>query len=739
MARVLLDDPRYYLNRHVQWLQFNRRVLEEARDIGNPLLERVKFLAITANNLDEFVEVRVSSFLQEIEQGTQRISPDGLTAEQELAKVTEAMHVFVRDQYKCWNDELLPALAKQSIRVLSVEELDPKAAQFAKSFYERRVYPMLTPVTVDPSHPFPHVLNKALCISFLLRRKRGANTKPLFGVVTVPRALPRLLRVPADGDAVHYVFLHDIISGYAPKLYRGYEILATAPFRVTRNSNLYLEEEEARSLLDAVDSQVAQRRKGWAVRLEIDAGAHPDIVDRLTGTFELDPSLVFRVNGPVNLQRLFQLYEETPRPDLKYPPFSPRQVRIGRDADSLFNTLRRQDVLLHHPYDSYDGVVNFLETAAHDPRVLSIKQTLYRTSHDSPVAQALLEAAGKKEVTVVVELKASFDEASNIRWARSLEDAGVQVFHGLVGLKTHAKLALVVRHDPDGKIRRYAHLGTGNYNPSTARFYTDFSLFTRDDSITSSVHDVFNFLTAYAEQPHYKPLVVAPTDLAKTTIGLIDREARHAKRGKPARIIAKFNALLDPPVIQALYRASQAGVEIDLIVRGQCALVPGLRGISSRIRVRSVVGRFLEHSRIFYFANGGDPDLYLGSADWMPRNLYARVEVLFPVKDQQLRERICNEVLAAYLSDTRKARLLEPTGCYSRPHSVRNGHGFSVQEYLLHLAQTESLPISGSRNGRANSKLEQILKVSAENPPRADSAEPVTSADRPGEQPARSN
>jgi polyphosphate kinase len=727
MARVALDDPRYYLNRHVQWIEFNRRVLEEARDPGNPLLERVKFLAITANNLDEFVEVRVSSFLQEIEQGSQRISPDGLTAEQELAKVTQSMHVFVRDQYKCWNEELLPALAKQSIRVLSVSELDAKAAETAKTFYERRVYPMLTPVTVDPSHPFPHVLNKALSISFLLRRKRGGNAKPFFGVVTVPRALPRLLRVPAAGNAIHCVFLHDIISTYAPKLYRGYEILASAPFRITRNSNLYLEEEETRSLLDAVDSQVAQRRKGWAVRLEIEAGAHPDIVDSLTGTFELDPPLVFRVHGPVNLQRLFHLYEETPRPDLKYMPFSPRQVRIGHDADSLFNTLRRQDVLLHHPYDSYDGVVNFLETAAHDPRVLSIKQTLYRTSSDSPIARALLEAAGKKEVTVVVELKASFDEASNIRWARSLEDAGVQVFHGLVGLKTHAKLALVVRHDPDGKIRRYAHLGTGNYNPSTARFYSDFSLFTRDDAITSAAHDVFNFLTAYAEQPHYKPLLVAPTDLAKTTIALIDRETRHARRGRPARIIAKFNALLDPPVIQSLYRASQAGVEIDLIVRGQCALVPGLRGISSRIRVRSIVGRFLEHSRIFYFENGGNPDVYLGSADWMPRNLYARVEVLFPVKDPQLRDRVCNEVLAAYLSDNRKARLLEPSGCYARPRSVRNGHGFSAQEHLMNLSQTEALPLNGNGSRKRSSSLTQLIY----SPSEAITSSEATAADPP--------
>jgi polyphosphate kinase len=690
MKRLKLDDPRHYLNRHVQWLEFNRRVLEEARDIGNPLLERVKFLAITANNLDEFVEIRVSSFLQRIEHGSREVSPDGLTAEEELEKVSAAMHIFVRDQYKCWNDELLPALAKQSIRVLSAGELDAKAARFTKTFYDRRVNPMLTPVTVDPSHPFPHVLNKALCIAFLLRRRRGGNGKPYFGVLTVPRALPRLLRVPTENGGIRYAFLQDIISTYASRLYRGYEILASAAFRITRNSNLYLEQEESRTLLETIDSQVAQRRKGVAVRLEIEEGAHPDIVERLVSTFELDDSLVFRVRGPVNLQRLFQLYEETKRPDLKYPPFVPRQVRVGHDADSLFETLRRQDVLVHHPYESYDTVVNFLCTSSHDPRVLSMKQTLYRTSNDSPVAQALLEAAGKKEVTVVVELKASFDEATNIHWARSLEDAGVQVFHGLANLKTHAKLALVVRNDPDGKIRRYAHLGTGNYNPSTARFYSDFSLLTSDEAITSAVHDVFNYLTAYSEQPSYKPLVVAPRDMAKTCIALIDREARHARRGRPARMIVKMNAVVDPPVIQALYRASQAGVEIDLIVRGQSALVPGIRGVSSRIRVRSIVGRFLEHSRIYYFENGGKPQLYLGSADWMPRNLYERVEVIFPVKDPQLCQRICTEILSAYLADTRKARLLGSDGTYSRPRSVRNGHGFSVQEHLMRVSSGNS-------------------------------------------------
>jgi polyphosphate kinase len=697
MKRTALEDPRLYFNRHLEWLEFNRRVLEEARDIGNPLLERVKFLAITANNLDEFVEVRVASFLQRIEHGARDVSPDGLTVEQELERVTAAMHVLVRDQYKVWNEELLPALAKESIKVLPVSALEGKAAQAAKTFFERRVSPMLTPVTVDPSHPFPHVLNKALCIAFLLRKRKGGQGKAYFGVVTVPRALPRLLRVPDTNGGIHYVPLQEIVSANAAKLYRGYEILASAPFRITRNSNLYLEEEETRSLLEAVDSQVSQRRKGYAVRLEIGAEAHHEIVERLVSTFELDESLVFRAQGPVNLQRLFHLYEETARPDLKYPPFSPKQIRVGHDADSMFDAIRRQGFLLHHPYESYDAVVNFLQTAAHDPRVLSIKQTLYRTNSDSPVARALLDAADKKEVTVVVELKASFDEASNIRWARSFEEAGVQVFHGLVGLKTHAKLALMVRNDPDGKIRRYAHLGTGNYNPSTARYYSDLSLLTSDAEITSAVHDVFNYLTAYSEQPSYYPLLLAPRDMAKTCIALIERETRNAKKGRPARIIAKINAVIDPPIIQALYRASRAGVDIDLIVRGQCGLVPGLRGVSSRIHVRSIVGRFLEHSRIFYFENGGKAEIYLGSADWMPRNLYERVEVLFPLHDAQHRERVCSEMLSTYLADTRKARILGADGSYSRPRAVRNGHGFSAQEHFMKLAA--SIPQS-----RATSK-----------------------------------
>jgi len=698
MKRIKLDDPSLYSNRHLQWLAFNQRVLEEARDTGNPLLERVRFLAITANNLDEFVEIRVSGFLQKIEHGKQSMGPDGLAPVEELDRISASMHRLVREQYKCWNDELLPALAKHQIRVLAFDQLNAKSVLMAKSFYDRQVYPMLTPVTVDPAHPFPHVLNKALCIAFLLRRRKKPGDKPLFGVVTVPRALPRLLRVPTGNGGIHFVFIQEILSQYAEKLYRGYDILASAAFRITRNSNLYLEEEEARTLMDAVDAQVAQRRKGQAVRLEIEAGAHPEIVSHLVTTFELDESLVFRVAGPVNLQRLFHLYDETPRADLKYDKFVPRQVSVGHDADSMFESVRRQDLLLHHPYDCYDSVVHFLQTAARDPRVLSLKQTLYRTNSDSPVARALLEAAGKKEVTVVVELKASFDEESNIRWARSFEDAGVQVFHGLVGLKTHAKLALIVRQDPDGKIRRYVHLGTGNYNPSTARFYTDFSFFSGDERITSSVHDVFNYLTAYADKPNYKPLLVAPKDLAKNFIAMIERETRHARRNRPARIIAKCNAVVDPPVIRALYRASQAGVEIDLIVRGQCTLLPGLRGISSRIRVRSIVGRFLEHSRIYYFANGGEPELFLGSADWMPRNLYERVEVVFPVKDELLRKRLVEEILPSYLADTRKARVLGPAGQYRQLRKERGLKSFSVQQHFMEMAQVR---VNGAAPHRA--------------------------------------
>jgi polyphosphate kinase len=691
MPPIATDKPAYFINRELSWLKFNERVLQEAEDENNPLLERVKFLSITASNLDEFFEVRLAGLLQRIEDGYTTAGPDGLPPQEELELVNKQTRDFVDAQYSCWNEKLRPALAENGIRILELGELDTNAADFLEDYCEREVDPLLTPITIDPAHPFPRVVNKALCLAFLLRRRRRSSAVYM-GVITVPRSLPRVLRVPSEGTH-DYVFLADLVAAHATKMYRGYEIISAAAFRVTRNSNLYLQEEESRNLLESVRTELHNRRKGDAVRLEIEAEAAPEIVERLRGNFGLEEWQVFRTNGPVNLSRVSSIYEQTARPDLKFRPFVPRELHLTGKSTDIFEEIRKHDILLHHPFDSFNAVVGFIETAAKDPRVISVRQTLYRTSEDSPIVRALIEGAATKEVTVVVELKARFDEASNIRWARSLEDAGVQVFHGLVGLKTHCKLSLLVRRDPDGVTRRYAHLGTGNYNSVTARFYTDLSLLTANEEVTEAVQEVFNFLTAYADHPHYDPLLVSPVDCAERTLALIQREAEHARAGRPARIIAKMNALLDKPVIQALYRASQAGVDIDLIVRGMCALRPGIRGVSDRIRVRSIVGRLLEHTRIFSFANGGDEELYLGSADWMPRNLYERVEVVFPVIDPLLRQRVRQEILYAYLADEAKARILEPSGDYFRPRARANGRHrasqmrFNAQEFLIALAE----------------------------------------------------
>lgn len=678
------------IGRDESWIQFNRRVLEEAQDTSNPLLERVKFLAITASNLDEFVEIRVAGLLQRIEDGYTEAGPDGLTPQQSLDVLTEDMHDFVDEQYNCWNKQLLPALRSSGVRVLAWDEMTDAARESATTFYQREVDPLLTPITIDPAHPFPRVLNKALCIALLLRRKRKGTPGPVLGVLTVPRALPRLVPVPSSEGTHDFVFLHDLIERHAAGMYRGYEILSKAAFRVTRNSNLYFQEEEARSLLETVRTELHNRRKGDAVRLEIEQRADPEIIDRLRVNFELDESQIYRTDGPVNLSRLMNLYSDTPRADLKFGPFVPHELRLNRKSADLFDELRHRDILLHHPYDSYDAVVGFIESGAADPNVISMKQTLYRTSSDSPMFRALVDAAQSKEVTVVVELMARFDEASNIRWAREMEDAGVQVFHGIVGLKTHCKLALLVRRDPDGAIRRYAHLGTGNYNPNTARFYTDLSLLTSDPAITAGVHSVFNYLTAHSESDDYAPLLVAPLTLAESFIRMITRETEHAKAGRPARIIAKMNSLLEESVIHALYEASKAGVQIDMIVRGISALRPGLKGISDNIRVRSIIGRYLEHSRIFYFANGGDEEIYCGSADWMPRNLFERCEVVFPVKDAQLRARLRDEILAAYLADTLKTRLETADGSYVRMRDTAITQGvpaFSSQDFFMQVAE----------------------------------------------------
>ena len=679
---------RLFNGRDVSWMQFNRRVLEEAEDPANPLLERVKFLAITGSNLDEYVEIRQAGLMQRIEDGYREPGYDGLRPDESLAALTAEIHSFVDAQYACWNDRLLPELRKQNIRLLEWAELDDEAHDFAQGYFQREVDPLLTPIAIDPAHPFPRVLNKALCLALLLRPKRRSSSPQVLGVVTVPRALPRFIRLPGDDGCYDYLLLQDLIARNLSGMYRGYEVLANAPFRVTRNSNLYFEEEEARSLLESIRVELHNRRKGDAVRLEIETGAHPDIVERLRVNFELEEDQVFRCNGPVNLSRVMFFYSDVQRSDLKYPAFTPKPLHLSRKANNIFEDLRIRDILLHHPYDSYDPVVNFVELGAEDPAVVSMKQTLYRTSHDSPMFRALIDAAASKETTLVVELMARFDEASNIRWARSMEDAGVQVFHGVVGLKTHCKLAMLVRRDEDGITRRYCHLGTGNYNPVTARFYTDLSLLTSDPQITERVHMVFNYLTAHAEVDDYRPLLVAPLTMAESFLGLIRRETDHARAGRPAHIIAKMNSLLEPSVIEALYAASQAGAEIDLIIRGLCTLRPGVPGLSERIRVRSIVGRFLEHSRIFHFANGGDDEIYIGSADWMPRNLFERCEVVFPIRDAAARARIHNEILSALLADTAKARLLQPDGIYARAFKVlKDAKPFSSQDFLMQLAE----------------------------------------------------
>src|SRR5215813_6143758 len=493
MVRVQLDNPGYYLNREASWLAFNRRVLEEAQDQTNPLLERLKFLSITASNLDEFFEVRVAGLMQQIEDGYTEAGPDGLTLLDERDVISRETHQLVYDQYSCWNDELRPSLAEHGIRVLGLHELDARSRSFVEEYCERELDPLLTPITVDPAHPFPRVINKALCVAFLLRRRRRASMT-YTGVVTVPRALPRLVRLPSEGTA-DFIFLADLVAWHASRMYHGYDIVSSAAFRVTRNSNLYLQEEESRSLLESVRTELHNRRKGDAVRLEIESDADPEIIERLRTNFELDSWQIFPTNGPVNLSRLFNIYEQVEYPELKFKPFVPRELRLTGKSQDLFEELRRHDVLLHHPFDSYDAVVSFIESAAEDPHVLSIKQTLYRTNEHSLIVTAVTSFFS----AAVVELKARFDEDHNIRWSRDLEDAGVQVFHGLVGLKTHCKLSLLTRRDADGVTRQYAHLGTGNYNTSTARMYTDLSLLTADPQITSAVHSVFSFLTAYAE------------------------------------------------------------------------------------------------------------------------------------------------------------------------------------------------------------------------------------------------
>jgi polyphosphate kinase len=661
---IALDDPSLYINRELSWLAFNRRVLEEAQDQQVPLLERLKFLAIFSSNLDEFFMVRVGGLQQKVQSGIPRGSgADRMPPKEQLERIGQLVGQMVAEQARCLLEEVLPDLQREGIVIRGQRELSDADQRHLREVFRREVFPVLTPLAIDPGHPFPHLLNKTLNLAVML--ERPSHDEQLFAVVQVPSVLPRFVQLPAERG---YAFtpLETVIRLHLPELFPGMELTRAALFRVTRDSEYEIDDDEVEDLLKTIEDQVRKRRRGAAVRLEIEADAPAEVEHFLMSALDLDALDVYRVPGMLDLTGLFQIHGLPGFLALRDPPFVPQPVAEFVQASNLWAAIRARDILVHHPYESFGPVVDFIEEAARDERVLAIKQTLYRTSSDSPIVHALQRAADNgKQVTALIELKARLDEERNILWARELEKAGVHVVFGFVGLKTHCKVALVVRREDDG-IRRYVHLSTGNYNPQTARIYTDLGLFTCNADFCEDASALFNYLTGYCELPQWRKLVVAPSRLQAFMIERIEQETAHQRTGREGQIIAKMNGLLEPAIVQALYRASQAGVRIDLICRGICALRPGLPGISENIRVLSVVDRFLEHSRIFYFGNAGEPQVYIGSADWMDRNLSRRVEVVFPIEQPDLKQRLIDEMLGISLRDNVKARELLPDGSYRR-------------------------------------------------------------------------
>ncbi|MFT3835370.1 MAG: polyphosphate kinase 1 [Myxococcaceae bacterium] len=691
---VDLNDRQLFINREASWLAFNERVLSEARNTTIPLHERIKFLGITASNLDEFFMVRVAGIKQQMQQGgVAELFADGMTPGEQLQAISERTHTMVHEQYKCWQ-QLLPQLAANGLLLLSRTELSAEQKTAAKTWFQNQVFPALTPLAVDPGHPFPHLKNKSLNLAVLLRRETRRRKKEVGGetalaVVQVPAVMPRLVALPSQSGQA-FLLLEELISLHAGDLFPGFVVDSVSAFRVTRNWDLNVDEEESEDLLSSIQQELRRRDRGAGVRLEIDEKATSALEGQLAAALKLSAADVYRVGGPLQLQDMSSLSDFDPKPENRVEPFVPATPAQLRDIDSMIAAVGQKDILLHHPYESFDPVVRFLEEAADDPNVLAIKQTLYRTTGDSPIGRALVRASENgKQVAVLVELKARLDEANNIIWARRMEDNGVHVVYGLLGLKTHCKVTLVVRREGTG-IRRYVHLGTGNYNSHTARLYTDLSYFTARQDIAEDVTALFNHLTGYATPPAWKKLAVAPTTLANKVLELIERETNKAKKGEPARIIAKLNALVDPATIRALYAASQAGVEIDLMVRGICCLRPGIPGVSERIRVTSVVDRFLEHSRVCVFGTGNNPDVYLSSADWMPRNFLRRVEVMFPIDDPQLKARLLDEVLGIALKDNVKAKVLNRDGVYSPVPLQLDGQAIRSQQVLLELARKQA-------------------------------------------------
>ena len=658
-----MGNSKVFINRELSWLEFDARVLGEAEDVLNPLFERLKFLSITASNLDEFFMVRVASLKDMVNAGYTKKDIAGMTAAEQLAALDERTHAFVKRQYKIYNDELVPALAKEGFHIIgSHEELTHEQEIFVDKYFHEDVYPVLTPMAVDSSRPFPLIRNKTLNIAALLKKKNGDDDTE-FATVQVPSVLPRFVRLPGEQDTI--ILLEEIIERNIDKLFLNYDILCAYPYRIMRNADLSIDEEDAADLLKEIEKQLKKRQWGQAIRLEVQGNIDKQLLKRLKSELNITDSDIYRIDGPLDLTFLMKLYGSFDYAKLKTPKYMPAPVPELMNGKNIFEAVREGDILLHHPYQTFDPVVDFVRQAANDPGVLAIKQTLYRVSGNSPIVAALAAAAENgKQVSVLVELKARFDEENNIIWARKLEQAGCHVIYGLVGLKTHSKITLVVRREEDG-IRRYVHLGTGNYNDSTAKLYCDMGLFTCSPAIGEDATAVFNMLSGYSEPVGWNKLSLAPLWLRDRFHYLVEREIRHAREGQEAHIIAKMNSVCDKDIIELMYKASKAGVKIELIVRGICCLIPQLEGVSENITVRSIVGTFLEHSRIFYFENGGNPEIYMASADWMSRNLDRRVEIMFPVEDAKLKKEV-KHILDVQLADNVKAQLMQPDGSYVR-------------------------------------------------------------------------
>ena len=690
--RSSLSPADHFLNREIQLLAFNRRVLAQVEDRATPLLERLKFLTIVSSNLDEFFEIRVAGLKEQIKLGATTVGPDGMTPREAFRILSRDIHVIVSRQYALLNDELFPQLARQGIRFVRRTEWSTLQQVWIKDFFFRELMPVLTPIGLDPAHPFPRVFNKSLNFAIELAGRDAFGRDSGAAIVQAPRVLPRVIKLPAgvaEGEN-DFIFLTSILHAHVHELFSGMQVQGCYQFRATRNSDLFVDEEEVKNLRTALQGELPQRHLGDAVRLEIADNCSKSMVQFLLQQFELEEDDLYLVNGPVNLVRLMNVPEQVARPDLKFKGFSPGLPKSLSKAGDIFDTISKGDVLLHHPFQSFAPVIDFIRQAAQDAQVVAIKQTVYRIGTDSLIMEALIDSAKRgKEVTVVVELMARFDEEANINWAARLEEVGAHVVYGVVGHKTHAKMSMVVRREEHkGKLvlRRYVHLGTGNYHPRTARGYTDFGLMTCHEGICADVNEVFVQLTGLGKASKLQHTFQAPFTLHDSILGCIEREIKFAKAGKAAAIIAKMNALLDPRVIEALYRASKAGVKVDLIVRGVCALKPGIAGLSQNIRVRSIIGRFLEHSRIFYFRAGGEQQVYLSSADWMERNFFRRIELCFPVLEDRLKKRVIREGLRPYLTDNTQAWEMDGTGGYARKKPGRAKHRCAQKELLALLA-----------------------------------------------------